>query len=167
MSLKELSKGSLVGSLVLISVQIDERKLGKWKSKITDRSLLLEWNFLPLIRHPPPPLPLFSSLFSFSNKLPIAIEIPDESHRLILSFYICVSRSTLLFEDVARFKASHRCRHKETRLCILSRVISFWSKRNYNWKYFIPIMYSLLEQGNRPLKIIFKSFWRKRINGEL
>lgn len=38
----------------------------------------------------------FSPLFSFSNKLPIAIEIPDESHRLILSFYICVSRSTLL-----------------------------------------------------------------------
>lgn len=29
------------------------------------------------------------------------------------------------------FQSSHRCRHKETRLCILSCVISFWSKRNY------------------------------------
>lgn len=147
-------------------MQIDERKLGKWKSKITDRSLLLEWNFLPLIRRPPPPLPLFSSLFSFSNKLPIAIEIPDESHRLILSFYICVSRSTLLFEDVARFKASHRCRHKETRLCILSRVISFWSKL----EIFYPDYVFVIGTGKQTVKnniqiILAKTYQRRIVNG--
>lgn len=149
-------------------MQIDERKLGKWKSKITDRSLLLEWNFLPLIRHPPPPLPLFSSLFSFSNKLPIAIEIPDESHRLILSFYICVSRSTLLFEDVARFKASHRCRHKETRLCILSRVISFWSKLQL--EIFYPDYVFVIGTGKQTVKnniqiILAKTYQRRIVNG--
>lgn len=103
---------------------------------------------------------LFSSLFSFGNKLPIAIEIPDESHRLILfRFTSACHVRPFSSKTLPVSKQSHRCRHKGTRLCISSRVISFWSKRNfYNRGNILSRLYMFChwKQGNRPLKIIFQ-----------
>lgn len=93
----------------------------------------------------------FSPLFSFSNKLPIAIEIPDESHRLILSFYICVSRSTLLSSKTLPVSKQSSMQTQGNEVMHLELCNFVLIETKLRCKYILSSDYIRI-RGNRPLK---------------
>lgn len=104
----------------------------------------------------------FLSVTSYRLQLRFQTRVIDWFSRFTSA---CHVRPFSLRRRCPPFQSSHRCTHKETRLCILSCVISFWSKRNYPANiYYLRIIFGYT--GKRTVKIIFqivqKNVWNYR-----